>query len=1255
MRFFADGPDIPESLLDARNLGEVVFFCGAGLSAPVGLPDFAGLADDVIRRLAAQESREARERGESLDRVFTAMVKEFGGAAVDLEMSRALRTPRNADLRFHRAILDLSRGTDGAAKVVTTNFDLLFERVDRTLRRYVPPALPDLAQLQPVQGIVYLHGRLNRSAGARAGYVISSADFGRAYLAEGWAARFVRGLRERYTIVLVGYSANDPPMRYLLEGLNSREGSSYRTLIYAFAPEGAAAADEAWRDKGVTTIPYSPRDAAHAGLWDTLFAWAEAARDPAARQTQLISLAQSQPASLHPFERGQVAHLVSSKAGAREFSAARPLPPAEWLCVFDAGIRYSKPGRLNWQEEIEVDPLDVFGLDNDPPRPEPRPGGEIDVTGEDLIRWRNGDESRPDRQRLSGFHPLFAIDFPPRLFHLASWLAEVMDQPAALWWAARNTMPHPGLVREVRNRLDRAATMPPPVRSFWQCWLEACRARTEYMHDLRRYELAARVRSDGWSNAVLRELERVIEPFFEIKPASLSSPIPPAGDWNTLNLRHVVDIRVAVSNWPADGGLEPPSDILAAVATMVRRSLVRMAEMLTESTVLYWRTPTLHPTGERGESQFSGRKAGHFLKFKALFERLVLEDAAAARREVQQWDSNDPIFFAKLFLFSATLLPVVDHKDVASRLLAMPAEVFWDSNLARELLFALRANWPHFSPATLARLEHRIASGPPIRDGESRKDHRRRASAHAASWLRWLELHGRTLTGRTQSKLQKLMAADSRWSGAWAWNADDSGGPWGGYIERVKESQGLEDAPLPNVLALAEALSTDDHRQLRDYRPFDGLVEKAPFRALAALRIASRRGEHPPRFWHSIVDNWPSEATTSCLSLFFGFTLARLPAEMFKALRHGVADWLSKNLDWLLKSDRARTLKLWDVIVARYAAADAATLESGVGFSTIGGVPQEKSEFSLMKAINSPAGKLAGALLKLPGDRKRKAAMPAWIATRLDRLLQLPGDGGGHAACVIARQLSWLEYWFPTWAAKMLPMLALDHPLAEAMWHGLAADQHFLSDEARRSIKPALLDLLVDNAPFQMDREERERLIQWMTMLTMPRGGNKAVVSYADVRSILMNVGDTDRAEALELLARSMDSGEMWTGFVRPFILDAWPRQLRFQSEASARQFAYIAEKAGDRFPEVVELVLPFLRPVAHFDTFAYRLKKQDEDGQGYSARFPADTLRLLDAVVGDDPQLKPWNLGELIETIAEAQPALRQSDQWRRLKGIAQ
>ncbi len=49
MQFVANGPDIPDALLQAHEEGRVVFFCGAGISYPAGLPGFKGLVDEIYR------------------------------------------------------------------------------------------------------------------------------------------------------------------------------------------------------------------------------------------------------------------------------------------------------------------------------------------------------------------------------------------------------------------------------------------------------------------------------------------------------------------------------------------------------------------------------------------------------------------------------------------------------------------------------------------------------------------------------------------------------------------------------------------------------------------------------------------------------------------------------------------------------------------------------------------------------------------------------------------------------------------------------------------------------------------------------------------------------------------------------------------------------------------------------------------------------------------------------------------------------
>jgi hypothetical protein len=240
-----------------RDAGNVIFFCGAGISRRAGLPDFAGLTDKVVEVLGAGEALAAMECGDSADRVFSLLVGEFGQSEIDREIYAALKAAKKPDLSCHQTIVDLSRGVDGRPQLVTTNFDLLFEAVEKRISRFVPPALPDLSLQQSIDGLVYLHGRLRKpEVGVASGYVISSADFGRAYLSEGWATRFVKALRERYTIVLLGYQAKDPPMHYLLEGLKAADGVSYNSPIYAFTQGDAGDAEKEWQGRGVTPICY---------------------------------------------------------------------------------------------------------------------------------------------------------------------------------------------------------------------------------------------------------------------------------------------------------------------------------------------------------------------------------------------------------------------------------------------------------------------------------------------------------------------------------------------------------------------------------------------------------------------------------------------------------------------------------------------------------------------------------------------------------------------------------------------------------------------------------------------------------------------------------------------------------------------------------------------------------------------------------------------------------------------------------------
>ena len=486
MRFLEDGPNIPDRLLQERDAGRVVFLCGAGVSMPF-LPNFQDLTQYVIDQLKPSLESPAHQAFEawsqpqdealfsfpmSLDQIFNLLQMEFGRDKINLNVAKCLTArkllPENHD--HHGIVARISTDGDGTPQIVTTNFDLLFEAAIPTARTHTPPSFPDLKHGMSLSGITYLHGRLDDSYNTSHDYILSSSDFGRAYLVQGWATNFVRQLLERYTVVLLGYQAEDPPIKYLLQGLNS----SYeyvRDRIYAFDQGSADEVQSKWADRGVTPIPYGGGPD-HSTLWNTLGEWAKRADNPKQWRQSVINIAQKRPHMCRPHERGMVVHLANTTIGAKEFADAKPTPPADWLCVFDKYVRYGQPAKVTAGEEKEFDPQCAFGIDSDPPRPEPKPMGFQLTDCEDPINWKHGDESLDYTERLAGLNrPVFSA----RLRHLARWAVSQIDQPILAWWVARQHQLHPAMLENLDRQIDSATNLSRETKATWRIIVEALR------------------------------------------------------------------------------------------------------------------------------------------------------------------------------------------------------------------------------------------------------------------------------------------------------------------------------------------------------------------------------------------------------------------------------------------------------------------------------------------------------------------------------------------------------------------------------------------------------------------------------------------------------------------------------------------------------------------------------------------------------------------------------------------------------------
>ena len=229
MQFVKGGPDIPERLLQAHEDGHVVFFCGAGISYPARLPGFADLVTKLFCRLKLTPDpvQDAAIKAKRYDTAVGLLEANIvgGRGAVREQIAKILEPDISAPnaTATHDALLTLGECREGRTRLITTNFDRLFEHViangRSSVKRFKAPLLP--VPKSRWNGLVYLHGLLPADPAGNNfdNLVVSSGDFGLAYLSERWAARFVSELLRNFVVCFVGYSIDDPVLRYMMDAL----------------------------------------------------------------------------------------------------------------------------------------------------------------------------------------------------------------------------------------------------------------------------------------------------------------------------------------------------------------------------------------------------------------------------------------------------------------------------------------------------------------------------------------------------------------------------------------------------------------------------------------------------------------------------------------------------------------------------------------------------------------------------------------------------------------------------------------------------------------------------------------------------------------------------------------------------------------------------------------------------------------------------------------------------------------------------
>lgn len=309
--------NLPDAVVSALKSNKLVIFAGAGVSKapPSNYPGF----EELAYRVAQQAGGLQRTDNEPVDKFLGRLKKQ--GPDVHRIVKEFLSNPESKPTDLHYALLSLFLSPQNV-RIVTTNFDRHFSTATDKLfpgghvEVYRAPALPLGNQFN---GIVYLHGCVDQQPEC---LVLTDIDFGRAYLTEGWARRFLLSMFAAYTVLFIGYSHNDTVMQYLARGLPPD------TPRFALTPSGD---DEHWAFLGISPITYPLRDEEnrHQALVEAVHNWSKRNKEGFLDQEERIRKILESPPPLDFEDQDYIIHSLTETPTARFFVKYAQGP--EWL------------------------------------------------------------------------------------------------------------------------------------------------------------------------------------------------------------------------------------------------------------------------------------------------------------------------------------------------------------------------------------------------------------------------------------------------------------------------------------------------------------------------------------------------------------------------------------------------------------------------------------------------------------------------------------------------------------------------------------------------------------------------------------------------------------------------------------------------------------------------------------------------------------------------------------------------------------
>lgn len=1261
MQFVRHGPDIPERLLQVHEDGCVVFFCGAGISYPAQLPGFAGLVDRLYQALSVTPNpvqQYAIKTGQFDTAIGLLEIDVVGGRETVRRSLAAILAPnlraRDA-MATHEALLTLAQNREGRTRLITTNFDRLFEetKVAKSL------SFPDFkAPLLPVpktrwEGLVYLHGLLPvaPTAGDLDRLVVSSGDFGLAYLTERWAARFVSELFRNFTVCFIGYSINDPVLRYMMDALAAdRLLGESPPEMFAFGSYSKGKELECaneWKAKNVTPILYREHQH-HAFLHKTLRAWAEIYRDGVRGKERIVvecAIAQPLASTKQDDFVGRMLWALSDPGGlpAKRFADLDPVPSLDWLESLNQEFyRHADLGRFGVPSQLAVDDKLSYSLTSRPAPYSLSPWMKIVDTGHRSSRW---DEV---------------------MFQLARWLIRHLDDPKLLLWLIKQGgQLHGDFTRLIENQLRELGTLEcsgntvelerirgnapnaiprSSMRTLWRLLLNG--HVKSNVPDWRKsiYSWQEQFKRDGLTASSRLALRETLRPYL-----SLREPFrwPGTVDDDKAHdcIKNIVEWKVVLASDYAHSGLRdlPKNEQWAAAlpellddfSGLLRDALDLMHELGdvdSKNDHSYIHQPSISDHSQNND----------FQDWTVLIE--LTRDAwlataekspERARAVAEMWMYGPYPVFRRLAFFAAAQGRVIPLRQALDWLLADKRRWLWSEETRRETMRLLVSLTPQLDALMQAELERAILSGPPpdLYHAEISPDNWNSIVNHGV-WLRLAKVThaGATLSEAGKTRLDALSAQH-----LWQLAADESDefSIWMGSGDWVGDRDSWKPfTPIPRtrrgVLNYLRAHSVLEDSQQDDWRKLCSEMFQATAYALCKL---TQQNNWPVERWRDALQAWAEEKLRDRAWHFMAPVVADAPDNLVQALSNGISWWLQA-VAKTFENHEDHFLTLAQRILQ-------------LDFANDG-----DADNPVFHPINHPVGHVTQALLdwwyrQEPDDGQ---GLPESIKPIFTELCATQVAKFRHGRVLLAAHALSLFRVDKDWSEQhLLPLFDWNSSKAEAQaaWEGFLWSPR-LYRPLMEAIKPIFLDTV--NHYAQLGKHNKQ-FAAFLTFAALDPGDTFTIAQLATAVRALPADGLHESTQALvRALEGAGDQREdYWKNRILPFWKNIWPKSRDQASSANAKSLARLCIAAGGEFPSAVTAVGNWLRVVQHPDYVIHRLWESD-----LSARFPEETLQLLFLILGDQPSWLPAELRQCLDAIADSAPNLRQDHRFVQVDELA-